>query len=208
MASLAIWTVGQFGLWAVLYVCLKNVQVFKEKPAMAAFNLTVTAPVLALSYFGLLQLDFVTEQPAIGECTLQYIRGYDTLECTSYQRIYGYNAVGEQIGIAQLAMQFFKTAVAVLTGDSELNKPEALGHHVVTAAGMCLCLCPFGQSYAGIFFGLTELSTVPLNVVFMFKRFDSLREIYPTTELLAKACFSLLFLILRVDLTGIKDTSE
>lgn len=178
-------TVAQFALWGFAYVCVKDVEVFKEKPAIAAFNLAQTVPVLALSYYGLLSLHYVTQQPA-----------------TLMERMYGYDHDAEMVCIIQISMQFYKTAVAVSTGDAPLLKPDALGHHAVTVLAMWVCLYPFGHSYAGIFFGLTELSTVPLNFVDTYKNFKSLREIYPTTELIAKACFALLFLSLRVGLTG------
>jgi hypothetical protein len=164
---------------------VKNVEIFEEKPAIAAFNLAHAAPILALSYYGLLSLHYVTQQPA----TLQ-------------GRMYGYDADAEMICILQISLQIFQTTVAMITGDSALLKPEVLGHHLVTAGAMWLCLYPFGHSYAGIFFGITELSTIPLNVVDTFKNFKALRPIYPTTEFIAKASFSLSFLILRVGLTG------
>jgi hypothetical protein len=160
------------------------VSVFKEKPAIAAYNFTHMVPILALSYYGVLRLDLLSQQPA-----------------TLKGRMYMYDEAAEQICIVQIALQLFQVVVAFGTMDSALIKPEALGHHIVTGAVMWFCLHPFGHSYVGVFFGLTELSTVPLDVIDTFKNFKSLRKVYPTTELIAKASFSLSFLILRVALT-------
>jgi len=184
--AFATWTIVQFGCWGVAYACLKNVEAFKEKPAIAAFILADFVPVLALCYLGLQQLDLVAQRPF----TLQ-------------ERMYGYNPITEQVCIIQITMQFFKTVVAFVTGEKAYLKPEALGHHVVTAAAMWVCLSPpFCHSYGGIFFGLTELSTLPLNFCDTFKNFKHLRKVFPITELIAKACFALLFFILRVGLTS------
>ena len=53
-----------------------------------------------------------------------------------------------------------------------------------------------------MFFGLTELSSIPLNFVYLLKRFPELRKAYPTLDLLSKVSFSLSFLVLRVGLSS------
>ena len=47
--------------------------------------------------------------------------------------------------------------------------PVAFAHHLMTGAGMCISLRPFGHSRTGLFFGVTELSTLPLDVIDLFK---------------------------------------
>ena len=79
-------------------------------------------------------------------------------------------------------------------------KPEAFAHHVMTGVSMVVALHPFGHPRANIFFGLTELSTIPLEVIDLFKGFEGLRKQYPTTDTACKAAFALSFLGLRVGL--------
>lgn len=71
-------------------------------------------------------------------------------------------------------------------------------HHLMTALSTGIALHPFGHTRANIFFGITELSTLPLDVIDLFKGFKELRKRFPTTELACKVSFALSFLLLRV----------
>lgn len=121
--------------------------------------------------------------------------------------MYGADASGaaEAICVVQIALQVFVAAAAVATRDATLLKPELLAHHAVTAALMVQCLRPFhgggglfGTSRVAVFFGLTEVSTVPLLVVDVLKAFPALRARHATLDLGAKVLFAAAFLVVRV----------
>jgi hypothetical protein len=136
---------------------------------VAAFMLAHQFPIVGLCYYALIgRLDWIMEQPA-----------------TLKERMYGFDPAAEQICMIQVALQIFVTTIAFATRDGGLLKPELLAHHSVTATLMCICLHPFGHSRVGIFFGLTELSTIPLNV---------LRQVN-TTQKITNTCASVLIMV-------------
>ena len=67
------------------------------------------------------------------------------------------------------ALQIYVIVSALCTRHPLLMSPVAFAHHLMTGAGMCISLRPFGHSRTGLFFGVTELSTIPLDVIDLFK---------------------------------------
>jgi len=181
---IAALTAATYAVAGAAYVVVRSVPAFKEKPFIAAVNIAHYLPIILLCYYGLQRMDLVFQRPA-----------------TLHERMYGFDDSAEQICLIQQSLQIFVTSIAVMTRDPALLKLELLGHHLVTFALMGLCLHPFAHSYVGIFFGLTELSTIPLNVLDTFKQFKELRQTYPLCDVLSKVSFTLSFLVLRVGLT-------
>jgi hypothetical protein len=181
---IAGWTCAEFVLCIVLWAVCANTSTFKSKPLVAAFMLAHQFPIVGLCYYALIgRLDWIMEQPA-----------------TLKERMYGFDPAAEHICMIQVALQIFVTTIAFATRDGGLLKPELLAHHSVTATLMCICLHPFGHSRVGIFFGLTELSTIPLNVMDVFKNFPDLVKSFPVLDVVCKISFALSFLVLRVGL--------
>ena len=67
------------------------------------------------------------------------------------------------------ALQIYVIVSALCTRHPLLMSPVAFAHHLMTGAGMFVSLRPFGHSRTGLFFGVTELSTIPLDVIDLFK---------------------------------------
>ena len=180
--SITAWCFGLAFAWIVAYTVCRMTSAFKEKPALAAINFVHMVPIVALCYHGVV--------------------GYRALPGTLEERMYDYDASAYEICVVQIALQLFITASALGTRDKSLLKPELLAHHSVTATLMYLCLeGPFAHSYMSVFFGLTEISTIPLNVMDTLKNFKDVRKAYPTLDLAAKMAFAVLFLSLRVGLS-------
>lgn len=183
-AYLLKWTLVNFLTWILLTIYFRSSSgFFKDRPGVAAYNIVSTLPILALCYHGLMgipKLESVTGKPS----TLQ-------------GRMYGFDPDAEKIVLLQAALQIFSLGVALVVRDKVLIKFEALAHHVVVGGIMCICVHPFVHAYACIMFGLTELSTLPLNVLDTLKTFKPLGAKYPTVFFISKATFSLSFLILR-----------
>lgn len=80
----------------------------------------------------------------------------------------------------------------------DLCDPAMLGHHAVTAALAYFGLAPY-LHYMGLFyFGIAELTNVPLTVVDIFKYFPDLAKQYPILNDLCRYSFALSFIILRL----------
>jgi len=182
----AAWTLFSLGAWGVIWLVCRKSSALQANPAYAAYNMASTLPIVALSYYGIVGARDVAAD-----------------ELLSVQaRMYVYDPVSEKIALLQIALQLYTTFAAFAMKDAALLKPELLAHHVVTAVLLCVCLHPFANSRSFMFFGLTELSSIPLNVVYLLRRFPALKSAYPMVELAAKLCFSLAFLALRVVLTS------
>ena len=181
---LAGWVIGPLVAFGVATACFQRTRVFGSSPAYAAQNLGHLVYVLAICYHSLFgRPDLIWEQPA----TLQ-------------ERMYSFDPSSERICLLQLALQIYATTTSLLTRHPLLMKPEGFAHHLMTALSMIIALRPFGMLRANIFFGITELSTIPLEWIDIAKGFPELRARYPTTDLVCKAAFSLSFLVLRVGL--------
>lgn len=183
----AAWTLSTFGLYGVFVHYCRRSETFKSKPHIAAYNTSSMLLILAMCYYGLKcvgRLDYLTQMPP-----------------TVAGRMYGFDADVEKIILLQNALQIFALTIAGVTRDKGLCKPEVLGHHVVCLGIMNSCLHPFCHAYGAIMFGLTELSTVPLNVLDTLKTFKSLSAKYPTVFIISKAAFAISFLFLRCGLS-------
>jgi len=187
VVEVAAWCGGSFAVWGVMWLLYtRKSAAFAANPVYAAFNFAHMLTIFALCYYSLIgRLDWVTAQPA-----------------TLNERMYVYDPSAEKICLIQIALQIFATTAALATRDKALLKPELLGHHIVTGTLMCICLHPFGHSRVGIFFGLTELSTIPLTMMDQMKNFKQLSKQYPTVFDLSKVSFAISFLVLRVGLTS------
>jgi hypothetical protein len=182
----AAWTLFSLAAWGVLWLVCRNIHALQAQPSYAAYNLASTLPIVALSYYG------VTGARDVAADELLSVQA----------RMYVYDPTSEKTALLQIALQIYTTIADFAMKDAALLKPELLAHHLVTAVLMCVCLHPFGNSRMFMFFGLTELSSIPLNVVYLIRRFPALRSAYPTAELASKLCFSLSFLALRVVLSS------
>ena len=181
----AVWVIVNFSAWGLFCLLFRQTETFAAKPYYAAFNVAITIPVAAMCYYGLVgRVDWVFTPPA-----------------TIQERMYGYDASAEKIAMIQIAQQVFSTVAAFGTRDKYFLKIELIGHHVITAIVMVLALQPFGHAYIGIFFGLTELSTLPLNVMDTLKQFKHVAKAFPFVALVCRLTFAIAFLVLRVGLT-------
>ena len=178
------WVVGGGLAFGVATALCKRTRVFAASPAYAAQLLVHSVYVFAICYYSLIgPLDWIWKQPA----TLQ-------------ERMYMYDPAAERICLLQIALQIYSIVTALLTQHPLLMKPEGFVHHIMTGFSMVVALHPFGHPRANLFFGITELSTIPLDVIDLFKGFKELRKQCPTTDIVCKALFALSFLGLRVGL--------
>lgn len=80
----------------------------------------------------------------------------------------------------------------------EYRDLAGIGHHVVTS-GLAYCgLHPYAQFYALFYFGVAELTTVPLTVVTVFRHIPQLHEQYTKIYSFMKACFAISYFVIRL----------
>mmetsp|Transcript_23451 Transcript_23451/g.46221 ORF Transcript_23451/g.46221 Transcript_23451/m.46221 type:complete len:280 (-) Transcript_23451:114-953(-) len=80
----------------------------------------------------------------------------------------------------------------------EFSDWESLIHHILTTAVSFFGMGPIFQYYGAFFCGCTELSTVPLTAVDIFKKFPRFRDQFATLNSVSRITFAASFLFLRV----------
>lgn len=98
--------------------------------------------------------------------------------------------------IPMLVYQIWNLTVTIILSD--LRTPDAIGHHIVTGLLAYFGLWPYGQYYALFYFGVAELTSIPLNLVDIFKYLPQLAETYPTVNSFAKGSFIIGFFVIRI----------
>lgn len=73
-----------------------------------------------------------------------------------------------------------------------------IGHHVVTFGLAYVCLRPYLQYYVCFYFGLAEITNIPLTIIDTFKFFPELAEQLPAVKTFCKQIFAALFFALRI----------
>jgi len=185
MEDVAAWVLGPLAAFGLVAACCTRSQTFGAAPGYAATCLVHGTYIIAICYYSLDAgpLHWLWEQPA-----------------TLRERMYGFDPSAEKICLLQMALQIYAIATALLTRHPLLLTPVALTHHVLTGLSMCAAMHPFGHSRVNVFFGITELSTIPLEVIDLFKGFKELRMQCPKVDLACKAAFALSFFGLRIGL--------
>lgn len=88
--------------------------------------------------------------------------------------------------------------VFVCITHNELRTFDGIAHHVVTICLAYFGVYPFAQYYALFYFGVGELTTIPLNVVEVFKFLPDLAKEYPSFAEFSKNAFGWSFLAIRL----------
>ena len=179
------WCIATFALCGLLLAPCRQLKFCSAKPWYVAYSVGYMLPTLACCYYAVGgRMDWIMAPPA-----------------TLNERMYAHDHAAEQIALLQIALQIYATVAALVTGDKNLAKPELFAHHFITLVSMAICLNPLAHSYCGVFFGLTEFSTIPLIFTDTIKQYKGLNLQYPQTDTIAKVLFGLSFLAFRIGLT-------
>ena len=91
-----------------------------------------------------------------------------------------------------LGFQIFDLAVTAIV--PELRKAEHLAHHVATLLSAMSATSsggpPFFNYYVAFFFGFTELSSVPLVFVDLFRQLPKLGRMFPVVNEVTRTTFA------------------
>jgi hypothetical protein len=82
---------------------------------------------------------------------------------------------------------------------NELRSAVMLGHHAFTFMLAYLCVMgPYGHYYIAFFFGLVEVSNLPLTAIEVLGYFPAVKARFPMIKTLNEYLFVLLFFFFRV----------
>lgn len=176
------WTISLLVAFFALQFLYRFVPMLKEKPIEAAYNTVAMAPVVALTYLGL----------------VDYLAGLPELD--QQQRLYAAFPAAAKICMIQIAYQTFAILAALYAGKRPLLSAEMIAHHAVTWTLGVLNLHPFVHYHIIFFGGVIELSNIPLTIMDVFKLFPRLQEGLPLVYTLMRYSFCVFFLVLRVAL--------
>ena len=177
----AKWSSGMIVGWLVLTQIFAGVDMFAEKPRVAAFNVVAMVPICSLTYLGFkLTYDNVDHAGADWQ-----------------HRTHTPIAESATICMIQIAYQTFGIIAGFIEQDV-LFQPEMMGHHAVTMLLGFLNLHPYIHYQIIYFGGVIELSNIPLTVYDMFKHFPKLEKRFPSIMAASKFTFALSYVVLRL----------
>mmetsp|Transcript_26922 Transcript_26922/g.45449 ORF Transcript_26922/g.45449 Transcript_26922/m.45449 type:complete len:269 (-) Transcript_26922:213-1019(-) len=125
-----------------------------------------------------------------------YCPGCDLADIES-DKMYGRSIFFEtHLGVPLLTYQLWNFLFSLAV--KELRDPVSLLHHI--ASGLCafFSMHPFLQYYGLFFYGVPEVSSVPLTIVSLSKSFPFIKEDYPRLHNIGKWTFGVLFIIIRL----------
>lgn len=102
----------------------------------------------------------------------------------------------DHLMIPMLSYQVWNVVLCFVLND--LYEPFFIGHHTVTASLAYFGTNPYVHYYGLFFFGIAELTNVPLTFYDVFKYFPDLKAKYSMVNEVSKVVFALSFIFLRL----------
>jgi len=122
-----------------------------------------------------------------------------SLAATRATRTSTYSAEGELLTALMVGFQLYEISCCVFEKKLRGDNFEMIAHHFAALLLSVLGLeYVYLHYYAPFFFGLVELSSIPLSVMDLFKDFKPLQKVYPTLFELSRSIFAVIFLVVRV----------
>lgn len=178
-----IWFFGLFVTWMILSFRFARIETFSQTPKGTAHQVVVIVPFLFLAVRGTWLWFFDERFNA----------------AFKHDKVYGYNQDAQNLVLVMFAFQVWDFVTTVVT--KELRMVQHLIHHGACCVIALIVLMngPHGclLYYTAFFFGVTEVSSVPLAVVDFFRMHKSLAEKYSTVNEMVRVAFAVLFLLIR-----------
>lgn len=184
------WALGLFAMHLLLQAGLGAVDTpLRAKPGVAAHQIVCFVPFAYAAYMGVIL--WLLDDSIAAMHTGTYIdRLYPAGDAES---------LPWKLSRFMLGFQVYDLAATAL--EPSLRKAEHIAHHsstLLTAYCAATTGGPFFGYYAAFFFGFTELSSVPLAFVDLFRQIPTLAKQYPAVNELSRTTFAVSFLIIRV----------
>ena len=104
--------------------------------------------------------------------------------------------VDEYLMIPMFCYQFWNTIASL--GLAQFFEAAMIGHHSITCLLAYVCRGTSLHYYACFYFGLAEITNLPLHIVDTFKQFPEYRKDYSAIDEVCKVLFAIGFFILRI----------
>jgi hypothetical protein len=104
--------------------------------------------------------------------------------------------VSNNIILPMFCYQVYNIFVCLI--HNEMRTFDSIAHHVVTSCLAYFGLYPFAQYYALFYFGIAELTTLPLNVMETFKYLPGLAKDHSDMYSLSRLVFASSFFLIRL----------
>ena len=127
-----------------------------------------------------------------------WFRGGIYADLTSAPGVHDFYAGGNQAATVQVVFQIYEIACALAVPRLRGKFGEMYVHHFTTLLLAYLAIHYDAFLYYGVFFlGVTEVSSIPLALVDLFKQFKPLAARYKTTNARAREVFAAFFIVFR-----------
>jgi hypothetical protein len=103
--------------------------------------------------------------------------------------------VNTHLCIPMIIYQLWNVVICILLND--LRDPIMIAHHLVTAY-LAYTATIFGHYYACFFFGLTEITNIPLTIMDIFDHFPYLNTKYSYINNISRISFAIMFYTVRI----------
>lgn len=104
--------------------------------------------------------------------------------------------VRDHLIIPMICYQGWNTIICLINND--LGDWLMVGHHLITCTLAICALHPFLHLDAIFFFGISEITSVPLTVLDIFKYDPSIRKKFGLVEVISQGFFVVMFFVIRV----------
>jgi len=179
------WLVGLFAGLIALWILFRRVAPFKEKPLAAAHQVVVVVPFVFLAVKG----------------TWIWFFDPDYVEAFKEDKVYGNYFPCIQLVSVMLAFQIWDFCSTVLMSKEVKGQAQHIAHHASSTLLCAIALLngPHGflMYYGPFFFGISEISSIPLAFMDLFKYSKELTATYPNANEAIRVSFAVLFLLLR-----------
>jgi len=134
----------------------------------------------------------------VGTMTFFNINGcFDNAEYMKQDKLFARSPLLENlIIIPMICYQGWNICVSLIM--AEFRTVDSIGHHIVTFFLAYLSMAPYCQYYTMFFFGVAEASSVPLNIMYIFKYVPQLAIRYPVIASQSRTIFGVSFIVVRL----------
>lgn len=173
------WTVLLFSVQIICQVLFSLGGPFKSRPAFVAHQVCSLFGVLGSGYYGYHY--WTTEANTV-----------HTMQDRLFKPLEG----GPVVTRINLAFQIYDLVTTILI--PEIRKPEMLGHHTLAIIlAYYVIRYQYAHYYAIFFLGMTEISSIPLTFMDVFKHIKSLQKPFEGFNNLCSYAFAALFISIR-----------
>ena len=184
------WALSVPGVYITLFVLFRIMNLWPEKTRrggrasdIMAFQVTGFLIVTYMSIFG------------VG-IWFKLNNNWDITPLENNKYLGSAQCVEDHLLVPMLTYQFWQVVACIVFND--LRDVAMIGHHVVTCALAYVCLYPCMHYYSCFYFGVAELTNIPLTLIDTCKYFPKIRDQYPQVHYTAKVLFAGGFYSIRI----------